>query len=598
MMKKIYKKEDSIYRVLAVEGSKSLVIDCIKASMPKWIEETFESFEEVSEDDFKAYIGICFENMENLSPKAKKTMYERYTLISGALAFVTDENMRSMVIDKLSKENEISKKTIRRYLCSYLVFQDIRALAPVEKKVKEELSKDEKNMRWALNKYFYNKNKNSLKHSYTMMLKEKYCDKNGKLIEEYPSFYQFRYFYRKTKKLETYYISRDGIKDYQKNNRPLLGDGIQEFAPMIGTAMLDATICDIYLINEKNQLIGRPILTAAIDSFSGLCLGYSLTWEGGMYSLRNLMLNVISDKREHCKKFGIEINDSEWNCSQMPLKLVTDKGAEYRGQNFENLIDLGVNIVNLPSFRPELKGAVEKFFDVIQEYYKPYLKGRGVIENDYRERGAHDYRKDASLTMEQFEAVIIHCILFYNAKRIIENFPYTEEMLEMEIKPYSSEIWNYGLDKVELITVNERELMLTLLPRVSGRFTRQGLRVNGLRYHNDNFKEEYLQGKEALIAFNPDDVSNVFLIENGKYIEFSLIESRFQGKSLSDVTALKEIQTEMVKKEKENRLQGEIDLSKHILAIREQSSRILSPDIKNIRANRKNEQYRVHVSSI
>ena len=57
------------------------------------------------------------------------------------------------------------------------------------------------------------------------MLKEKYTI-NDKLQESHPSFYQFRYFYRKTKKLQTYYISRNGIKDYQKNHRPLLGNGI------------------------------------------------------------------------------------------------------------------------------------------------------------------------------------------------------------------------------------------------------------------------------------------------------------------------------------------------------------------------------------
>ena len=68
-------------------------------------------------------------------------------------------------------------------------------------------------------------------------------------------------------------------------------------------------------------------------------------------------------------------------------------------------------MVNLPAYRPELKGAVEKFFDLIQSAFKPHLKGKGVIEPDYQERGAHDYRKDACLTMEQFEKVVLNCIL-------------------------------------------------------------------------------------------------------------------------------------------------------------------------------------------
>lgn len=66
------------------------------------------------------------------------------------------------------------------------------------------------------------------------------------------------------------------MKSYQRNNRPLTGDGIQAFAPAIGVGMLDATVCDIYLINDAGNLVGRPILTACIDAYSGLCCGYVL----------------------------------------------------------------------------------------------------------------------------------------------------------------------------------------------------------------------------------------------------------------------------------------------------------------------------------
>ena len=54
------------------------------------------------------------------------------------------------------------------------------------------------------------------------------------------------------------------------------GNGIKEFAPTIGTGMLDSTICDIYLINTDGNIIGRPILTVCIDAYCGLCYGYNL----------------------------------------------------------------------------------------------------------------------------------------------------------------------------------------------------------------------------------------------------------------------------------------------------------------------------------
>ena len=72
--------------------------------------------------------------------------------------------------------------------------------------------------------------------------------------------------------MENFLISRDGLTAYQRNNRPLLGDGVQEFAPAIGTAMLDSTVCDIYLIDEKGEIAGRPVLTAACDANTSMCL--------------------------------------------------------------------------------------------------------------------------------------------------------------------------------------------------------------------------------------------------------------------------------------------------------------------------------------
>ena len=379
-----------------------------------------------------------------LTPKEERIAQERFTMISGVLPFIGNEQKRSQMIDFLAEHQ--SKQTIRKYLCLYLVYQDIDALAPPPR-TEKELSQDEKHMRWALNRFFYTKQKNSLMTAYTLMLKEKYCDSLGQLVETYPTFDQFRYFYRKTKKMQQYYISRDGIKDYQRNNRPLLGDGVQQFAPAVGVGMLDSTICDIYLVDDGGKLVGRPVLCACVDAFSGLCCGYSLGWEGGTYSLRSLMLNVIANKQEWCESHGVFIDDGEWDSNKLPGVFVTDMGSEYKGDTFSQIVELGVNVVNLPPYRPELKGVVEKFFDVVQNSYKKHLKGKGVIEPDYQERGAHDYRKDACLTLREFEQIILHCIVYYNSRRVVD-FPFTEEMLADGVKPYASSIFAWGKEQM------------------------------------------------------------------------------------------------------------------------------------------------------
>lgn len=592
----LYQKDDRIIRVLKVHDDEAFIIDCMKQTMPEYMRlQELEEYVLVTDCKYNAEVDV-----ETLPAEIKRVAYERYTLIAGILPYIEDKSMRTNQIEAVAVDSGMSKQTIRKYLCKYLVYQNVAALAPKPKEKQKELSQDEKNMRWALNKFFYNKNKNSLKTAYTLMLKNKYCDDSGNLQSEYPSYYQFRYFYRKTRKMQTYYISRDGIKNYQRNNRPCVGDGVQEYANASGVGMLDATVLDIYLVNGAGQLVGRPSLTACIDAFSGLCCGYSLLWEGGVYSLRNMMLNVISDKVEHCKKYGILINESDWSSKEMPGKLISDQGAEYVCDTFSQIAELGVTLVNLPAFRPELKGPVEKFFDLIQDMFKPYLKGKGVIEPDYQERGAHDYRKDAFLTLHEFEKIILRCIIFYNSQRVVEDFPYTDVMLNAGIKPYANCLWDYGktLDGANLIPVSAEQIVLTLLPRTVGKFTRFGLKVNKMRYHHVNYVEKYLQGSEVTVAYNPDDVTYVWVIENGAYIRFDLIESRFKGKELEEVTEMKKKQRKLVKDEEVARTQAEIRLAAHIEAISKNAVKSDKVNIKGVRETRKREQSKQHVDYI
>ena len=409
---------NTFYRILKTSDNQTLVIDCLHPKMPFWTNRT--QYTPLPEKQLYDALNIAPPDVKDLTSDQMRIAHERYTLIAPILYHLGESTATANIISSISEEHNISKQTIRRYLYQYLIFQIITVLAPKVHTKEKVLTKDEKNMRWALNKFFYTRRQNSLVTAYEMMLKEKYCDSMGQLLSDHPSFYQFRYFYRKTKKLQTYYISRDGLSNYQRNNRPLLGDGIREFATNIGTGMFDSTVCDIYLINETGTLKGRPILTTCIDAYSSMCYGYVLSWNNDTKSLCHLLQNILTDKTEWCRKFGISLEKSQWNVQELPGIFVTDMGREYTSESFAQITETGVTMVNLPPYRPELKGAVEKFFDIIQSMYKPLLKGKGVIDPDFQERGARDYRLDACLTMFDFEKIILRCIIYYNSQRLIE----------------------------------------------------------------------------------------------------------------------------------------------------------------------------------
>lgn len=593
----IYTHEDHIYRILLIKEDNCLVIDCKNNSMPVWKPvTTFWDASTMTDEDL--YTLLDFKPVEDdmVSSERKKKMHERYTMIAPVLSFIGDENTRSHVINIIATENNISKQSIRSFLKKYLVIQNIQVLLPKEREYDTALTKDQKNMRWSLNKYFYSFEKNSLKTAYVKMLKEKYCDAGGKLLEEYPSYYQYRYFYRKTRKLENYYISRNGLTNYQRNDRPCVGDNVRVYASAPGLGMVDATVCDIYLVNESGQVVGRPILTACVDAYSGICMGYSLGWEGGVYSIRDMTLNIIEDKEKLCLKHGIHIDEAAWPVNKLPGRIISDQGSEYIGYTFEQIAELGVTLENLPPYRPDLKGPIEKFFDVIQNLYKKNLKGKGVIEPDFQERGAHDYRKEACITMQNFEKIILRCIIYYNTANILEDYPFTEDMLEKNIKPYSNALWDYGcsLSGTNLISTSKERLTLCLLPRTLGTYTRFGLSVNKLHYKNEGFKEKYLTGGETIVAYDPDNSSYVWVIEKGEYIRFELIESRFKDKSVHDVHDVQELSKRIIREENHNNLQAEVSLATHIQDIVDTTAITIDSGIKGIKDTRRTETVKEH----
>ena len=56
----------------------------------------------------------------------------------------------------------------------------------------------------------------------------------------------------------------------------------------------------------------------------------------------------------------------------------------------------------------------------------------------------------------------------------------------------------------------------------------------------------------------------VWLIEDGRYIPFDLIEGRYAGKSLEEVQGMQEAKKQLVKAAAEETIQAKIDLADHI----------------------------------
>ncbi len=435
----------------------------------------------------------------------------------------------------------------------------------------------------SVNKYYRGKKKISLKETYTLMLRDFYSD-SYKVNDEIqyriwdssriPTYYQFYYWFKKTENIQKDIIFRESEKEFNLKHRALLSNSKQETDGPGTRFQVDATIADIYLVSSlnRNRVIGRPIVYAIIDVFSRMVTGIYVglegpSWMGAMMALDNM----IEDKVEYCRKYGIEISENQWTCKHLPEIIIADRG-EFEGFSVENLINnLNIKIENTSPYRGDLKGIVERSFRTTNEKIKH--KTPGAILKEFRKRGDRDYRLDATLTLEEFTKIYINIVLNHNSK-IIDKYPLEKEMIADEITPTPINLWNWGIKnrKGRLKTVDREILRLNILPKGKASVSRAGIRFKGLYYSSDKaVKEQWfvnLKVRSIEIVYDPRNVDKIYIpSENGlDYDECYLIDTSKQYKDciLEEIIFNEELASELKDKEIREQNQNNIDLENEI----------------------------------
>ena len=257
-------------RVLLCREEQSYVVSCQHFRMPYPVaSDLLAELQPVPAETYSVFVLD-----EDITNRQREGRNRKLDLIAPLLedACIYDKSHRNEVVRQIAAEHGIARRTVLQYLWRYWVYQSKNALLPAERPAPEqhELTADEKAIRWALNKYYYTPQRQSLQTAYKMMLRAKYCDTHGTLKSEYPTFWQFRYFFRKNRDPISETISRQGLKAYQRNHRPFTGS-VCDYAHTIGVYMTDATIADIYIVSRLSRKpIGRPVIYTMVDAYSRL----------------------------------------------------------------------------------------------------------------------------------------------------------------------------------------------------------------------------------------------------------------------------------------------------------------------------------------
>ena len=369
--------------------------------------------------------------------------------------------------------------------------------------------------------------------------------KSPEYLSDAPTYKQFYYFLRKEISNTEKVKARIGDIAYNKDVRPVLGTSTSGAMGPGSQYQIDATIGDIYLVDEetRTQIVGRPVIYIVVDVFSRLITGVSIglegpSWVSAMFALANTMF----DKVQYCARFGISIKPDDWPVIGKPEAILADRG-ELLGDTAEVLSEsLSIDIQNTPSFRADWKGIVERYFKTLQANFKPYVEGY-VTDTIVKKRGGSDYRLDAELTLNDITKIIINCIVIYNTSHEMTYYD-TDKDIPPDLPLIPLALWNWGMQHRtgKLRSINPELAAVNLMPHKEVSITEYGLHLFGCYYSSAySIKEGWFertgtQHPKVLVAYDPHHTNFIYLRPGGRYDTFIKFELTERSRAYRDLT--------------------------------------------------------------
>ena len=479
------KQTGAIYRVLLETPAGCWLIDCNGPSTP-FFAANLDSYERVPAPE-------SWISEQTITP-AQETRLKMIQPLLDCTDCISDKSLRYQMAAEIAQQNQTTTRRILRLYYRYL------ATGRLMQKRKQQISESNQIMARAIRRYYYGSKRLSLRAAYEMMLLEDYVGHNGEFDSDAPTWSQFRHYYyghgfhRDPQKI----IAREGLTKYQRDHRPAWGTS-SGWRPQPGSYQMDATQADIYLLSRQDRsiVVGRPYIYLAVDTATHLIAGVYIGFSCDETAVMACIEQATMDKVAYCARYGIEITPEQWPSAGMPSEIITDQGREFFGPRMSELCRrYGLEVLTLPPFRPDCKGAVEKTIDLLQQRYKPMLRGRGVIEDDAQERWATDYRTQATLDLDDFARVVIHSVLYLNSGRLVDGKTPAERWTELSPR---------------LMAVDPQELHIQTLPRDTAKLTRKGLRINRMWYAPDD-ADGLTIGDSYTVAYDPADLRRIHII--------------------------------------------------------------------------------------
>ena len=347
-----------------------------------------------------------------------------------------------------------------------------------------------------------------------------------------------------------------GAKDYRNNSRPLTGNS-RTGIPTIGKLyQMDECEVAVTLVSERdpNQIIGKAVMYAAVDAYSGMITGVSVTFSNNSYAgFCNLMLTMLEPHSVQTSPYGVECTDEAFPSMVFPNEVRADHGSEYECKALERAMnELGIRLSLVPVAAGSYKGLVENAFERLQHTLQRTLIDAGYITTDVE--GPDIARERACLTIHDLRSIIYRIVVDLNTIPL-PGYSMTRDMMEAGLDGSPKSIWQYECkhkgSPVNISASNREQYLFALLshdPKRKFKVSRAGIEYVGhsLRYFTDeDWFFELIQSKEPELEVRYYDelVDWVYVRYKKRLYRVPLAKKReelatFMGMSWHDYDAL------------------------------------------------------------
>lgn len=346
-----------------------------------------------------------------------------------------------------------------------------------------------------------------------------------------PTFRQYQYWYEKQARRFEDRIAREGATKVKKDSRSRLGTTLDNLIGVGSRFEIDATTIDVGCVSETNRraYVGRPTLYLIVDAYSKMIVGMHLTLESASWREAGIAIrNIAEDKVDYCRRFGIEIGHGDWPVRDvLPARIIADRGEleNYEPENF--IVRTGVTIENTAPYRGDMKGNVEKRFDMVHAVLRDVVPG--MVNATHAEKGDSDARREAKLTLKELTAAVLRAVIYLNNNNFLARYHPNLDMVKDGIDAIPKDIWNWALEtgRTELRSTDHETLKMSVLKTGNATSTRDGIKFMKMLFISDAHIRGRLWENSAAnsvkLSYDHKDTNKIWLHQSdGSYEECRL----------------------------------------------------------------------------